>query len=664
MRSQTIAQGFAAVLFSLALAACGGGGTSVGIGPSSGGSSSSSSSSGSTSSSGSSSGATVRASVTLIVSPAQLPSAANTVAAGSTVTAIVKDSNNNLVPNAAVTFIASSGAIGPVNGGVTDANGIATAVLTSAGDPANQTITVTADVGAASASIQVPETGTNISITGVSTVSSGGIASYTVKLLDSAGHGLANQTVALASSLSNGLSPASATTDPNGQAVFTYTGTTGGADTLTATATETINGAAKSLGASSTATISVSATKLVFQAPQSAANVSFNTATPVKVQYTQNGVGKSGVTVFFAATRGALSASSQVTDSNGIAAVTIGSDGSDGAGGASISAQVSGGPSASESIQFVSTTPTTVSIQASPTTIAPAGSSALTAVVRDAQNNLVFGQTVDFKLSDVTGGSVSPSFGVTDQTGTVTATYQATSKTSAKDGVQIASSISGTGITTTSPALITVAGVALKFSLGTSNLIQDHKPTPPATTPTEYDLPWTVIVTDSAGNPAPSNTAVNVSIVSTAYQKGIYLKPASGTLWKQGPSVTDLNNPSNDSNDFGCKSEDTDNSGIYTAAKDWNHNKKLDPGAVASVPLSLTLDATGSAQFNVTYPKNFANWVEVTLTVTASVAGTESTTSQTFGLPVAVNDINQYPVDPPGGQTSPFGTASSCSDPS
>ena len=539
-------------------------------------------------------------------------------------------------------------------------------MLTAAGDPANQTITVTAVVSTASATIKVPETGTSISITGVSTVGSGGVANYTVKLVDSAGNGLANQTVGLISALSNGISPASAPTDANGQAVFAYSGTTGGSDTLTATATETINGASKSLGVSSTATVNVSATKLVFQAPQSAVNVPFNTATPVKVQYTQNGVGKSGVTILFAATRGTLSAFSAVTDSSGVAAVSIQSDGSDGAGGAIISAQISGGLSASESIQFISTTPATISIQASPTTIAPAGTSTLSAVVRDAQNNLVFGQTVNFKLSDVTGGAVSSSSGITDQTGTVTATYQATSKTSAKDGVQVSASILGGSITTTSPALITVAGVALKFSLGTSNLIQDHTPTPPATTPTEYDLPWTVIVTDSAGNPAPSNTAVNVSIVSTAYQKGLYIKPGPAsttpTKWDLTPSVTDLNDSNNDSNDFGCKSEDTDNSGVYTATKDWNHNKKLDPGAVASVPTALTLDATGSAQFNVTYPKNFANWVEVTLTVTASVAGTESTTSQTFGLPVALNDINQYPVDPPGGEISPFGKASACSD--
>ena len=611
---------------------------------------------------------TVVPSITLIVSPAQLPSAANTVATGSTITAIVKDSNNNLVPNVSVTFSASAGAIGPVNGGVTDANGTATAVLTAAGDPANQTITVTAVVDTASAQIKVPETGSNISITGVSTVSSGGTASYTVKLVDSAGNGLVNQTVALASALSNGISPASATTDTNGQAVFVYTGTTGGADTLTATATETINGVSKSLGVSATSTANVSGTKLVFQAPQNAVNVPFNTATPVKVQYTQNGAGKSGVTVLFAATRGTLSASSAVTDSTGVATVSIQSDGSDGAGGAVISAQISGDVSASESIQFISTTPATISIQASPTTIAPTGTSTLSAVVRDAQNNLVFGQTVNFKLSDVTGGSVSPSSGVTDQTGTVTAIYQATSKTSANKGVQVSSSIVGSSITTTTPALITVGGVALKFSLGTSNLIQDHTPTPPATVATEYDLPWTVIVTDSAGNPAPSNTAVNVSIVSTAYQKGVYTEPAPGaptagaTLWGLSYSVTDLSDSSNDSNDFGCKSEDSDNSGVYTAAKDWNHNKKLDPGAVASVPTSLTLDSTGSAQFNVTYPKNFGNWVEVTLTVTASVAGTESTTSQTFGLPVAVNDINKYPVSPPGGTTSPFGTSSACSN--
>jgi len=670
MRGQMIAKACAAVLFSFGLAACGGGGsgfslTASGASSSGSSSSSSSSSSGSSSSGSSSSGSSSGVeTVTLIVSPAQIPSAATASTAGSTVTAIVKDANNNLVQNANVNFSASAGALAPVSSGSTGTSGYATALLTTAGDPANQAIVVTASVNGATDSINVSETGTSVSITGATVVGSGASTNFTVTVADSSGTGLANETVQLTSSLGNSISPASATTNGSGQAVFSYTGKTGGTDTLTASASETINNTLKSLNATQTASVNVTSANLVFQSPQAGINVPFNTSSTVSVVYTLNGTPQQGATVLFSSTRGSLSSSSAVTGSNGVATVSIESNGSDGAGGTSISAQISGGPSATDSIQFISTTPSTISIQASPTTIAPAGSSALTVVVRDAQNNLVYGQPVYFTLSDITGGSISPSSGVTDQTGTLKATYQATSQTSANNGVQISSSISGTSITTSAPALITVGGVALNFSLGTSNQIQDHTPTPPATVATSYDLPWTVIVTDSAGNPAPSSTVVNASIVSTAYQKGTYTKPATGsTTYGLSYAVTNLNDSANDTNGFGCKNEDTNNSGVYSVAEDWNHNGKLDPGAVASVPTILTLDSTGLAAFNVTYPKNFANWVQVTLTVTASVAGTESTTSQTFFLPVAIADIDQYPVSPPGGLTSPFGVQSLCSNP-
>jgi hypothetical protein len=55
-------------------------------------------------------------------------------------------------------------------------------------------------------------------------------------------------------------------------------------------------------------------------------------------------------------------------------------------------------------------------------------------------------------------------------------------------------------------------------------------------------------------------------------------------------------------------------------------------------------------------------WVQVKLTATATVNGTQSTTSAVFPLPMEASKLTSATVDPPG-RFSPYGTSNSCSDP-
>jgi hypothetical protein len=93
------------------------------------------------------------AAVTLTTSASTILSDGSTTA---TITALVRDASNNLVPNIPVVFSASSGGIAPVGSSTTDASGAATAVLSTAGDPTIRTITVTAKVTTLTATIAVP----------------------------------------------------------------------------------------------------------------------------------------------------------------------------------------------------------------------------------------------------------------------------------------------------------------------------------------------------------------------------------------------------------------------------------------------------------------------------------------------------------------------------
>jgi hypothetical protein len=93
------------------------------------------------------------AAVTLTTSAASIPSDGS---ASATITALVRDASNNLIPNVPVVFSASSGGIAPVGNSTTDASGAATAVLSTAGDPTIRTITVSAKVGTLTATVAVP----------------------------------------------------------------------------------------------------------------------------------------------------------------------------------------------------------------------------------------------------------------------------------------------------------------------------------------------------------------------------------------------------------------------------------------------------------------------------------------------------------------------------
>ena len=108
--------------------------------------------------------------LTLLASSPSLDSAAAGADQAVTITAIVRDSDNNAVSGDTVSFSASSGLVQPVNGGQTQSNGSATAALTTGGNPANLTITVTASAGSKSDTLQIPVTGTSIAIDGPNAV--------------------------------------------------------------------------------------------------------------------------------------------------------------------------------------------------------------------------------------------------------------------------------------------------------------------------------------------------------------------------------------------------------------------------------------------------------------------------------------------------------------
>jgi hypothetical protein len=563
---------------------------------------------------------------------ASSPQIASNNTGPATITAYAHDANNNTVPGATITFSASSGLLS-VTQPKTDTSGAAIATLAAGSDPSDRIISVKATSGAATATLTVNVVGTVLSMTGPQALVEPGTGNYTVSLKNSAGVGIDGEQVTLSSANNNTLSATTVTTDVNGQATFTVTAANGGSDTLTATA----------LGISATESITVSTQSFVFSAPAPNTKISLGASTPVTVTWTNGGAPVPGQTVTFAATRGTLGAGTAVTNASGVATVNISSTTS----GPAVISATGSGVSAQQDVDFVATNPSAIAVQASPDTIDVNAQSTITAVVRDAHNNLVEGQTVTFSLTDITGGTLSLASALTNNQGEAQTIYTASSGTSATNGVTVTAAVQGTSVK--GQTTLTVAGETVFMSFGTGNQVD-------VLNEAQYGMPFAILAVDSAGNPVHGVT-IDLKVISVNYGKGNFTYPTGATVWKQNVNAL-------------CASEDLNNNGILDPGEDFNNNGKLDPGNVAvatpgSVVTSTTATSTvpeGAALFEIVYPKDHAYWVGIKLVATATVAGTESSAYTDFELVGAATDYDTATVSPPG-VTSPYGVASSCANP-
>jgi hypothetical protein len=587
----------------------------------------------------------------------QIPSDASKPA---NISAVLRDANNNALAGTTVHFAATSGVLA-VTQAVTDANGIAKATLSAGTDPTNRTITVTATAGSATAQLAVAVTGTTLTLTGPANLVLNNSGSCSVVLTNSAGQGIAGTTVTVSSASGNVLSASMLTTDNNGRATFTLKGTKGGTDTITASAQ----------GITQTISVVVSTQSFNVTAPADGTKVDLGTPQIVTVTWLNNGIPVAGQPVTFAATRGTLSPSTPVmTDPNGKASVSIISTGA----GPSIVQATATGVSAQLNLDFVALVPSQVSVQAGPAAIAVQGQSTISALVRDAANNLVEGATVDFQVTaDPTNGQLSVASATTDAQGRAQTVYTAGNTSSGANGVTVSATVATTSIS--GSAKLTVGGQAVFLSLGTGNTIDVSQGV------AIYQIIYTVFAVDSQGA-ALANVPITVSVLPVAYGKGAMGGCPGGTNWFPVYTTAPNDNYAYNGGRF-CKNEDTDYTGniasldsgststcmdlstnttITSHAKDYNCNGKLDPGNVAvASPSSGATDVNGRLDVKITYPRDHAYWVAVTLVASTTVQGTQSSTSSTFLLQGAVADY-ACSIGPPG-PVSPYGTGSTCANP-
>jgi hypothetical protein len=91
------------------------------------------------------------------------------------------------------------------------------------------------------------------------------------------------------------------------------------------------------------------------------------------------------------------------------------------------------------------------------------------------------------------------------------------------------------------------------------------------------------------------------------------------------------------------------------------------PGNVITVSAgTVTTNENGFANFEVRYPQQFGNWLEVDLKASRIVSGTESVNTATFVPPISADDGKTTQSPPgrsysgPAAVGSPFGRGANC----
>ncbi len=562
------------------------------------------------------------------------------------ISAIVTSADNLAVVDKNVTFsvsdpVVSAGTSLVVESAKTDKSGTATATLTLLNDLTERDVKVTARYAdAAPAEFIVRVAGNTIVASGPAQLPLNGEPSqYTIALKDGAGKPIVNQAVTIASKSGNPVTPAVGKTDAGGQATFAVKGSIAGDDVITASA----------LGVSGVRSIKVSGESLNVAVGDPV--IAIGTDALVTVTYASSAAVAPGTLVSLTTTAGQVQAagtlpfvgasSASAPISNGSATFNLRNSST---GPATVSALINGTVS-STTVNFVSVTPSTISVQPSPAILGPnlgietSQRSQLTATVRDAAGNPVANTTVTFNAQEnPSGGRIEPALAITDFSGTATVSYISGPNTSPPNGVKIVASIAETNLKS-SPSALSVSQQSLFLRMGTDNLVRANDEQ------LSYEKRYRVTVTDSTSK-GVVNAEVQAKLNPSQYRTGFWSVQTVGPVgsterrWVQTITAT-------------LASEDLDRDGQCTSAEDINSDGALTPGNVASVSVDGPTKSDGSAIITVVYPKNFAEWTELQLEVTTKVGGSEGRSATIIWLPIPADAVTNITVPPPG-TTSPF----------
>lgn len=556
-----------------------------------------------------------------------------------TLTADVRDkATNGVVADQPVVFSVDSGRLSAATVS-TDAGGTATTVFDSKANKSNRTVVVTAKAGSATVTAKLQVLGTSIVFGGSPSTVVGEATDIVVSVLDGAGTKVPFAELALSAS-GGGLDQTAVKTDSTGNATVKFSATTSGVATITASG----------MGATNSTKVTVSGLNFKFR-PLASSTVTIDTCTVLRVDLLG-----SAEPVGFATTRGTLHtdaacASTGTTSVTGVPLVggtaTVYTKSSQ-AGSASVQAYVAGA-STIQNLNYVSVTPTSLQISASPTTVAIGGDTEVRAIVRDAKGNPVENQQVFFSS---TGASPFPQIATTNSSGVAVSKFTADKVPSGQGAVEIKAEMPAFALNATSS--LTISGSPVQVSIGLNDKLEVIE------SPPTYRYVMSVTVKDSNGSPVPGQL-VTMSLAIPEYGKGTYKYETGKTEWVQNYAAK-------------CDAEDPNGNGVVDPGEigDVNGNRVLDPQNGTTIraanatsvgnTFNVKVGDDGRAAIWLEYPKSEASWLKVDVSATASVSGQNAVAHSMFYTTVPSDVIKNKDVTP-AFAVSPFGTSSSCTNP-
>lgn len=561
----------------------------------------------------------------------------------STITATVIKDN---IPQDGVTVDFAT-TVGLISSGseISDVNGETTITFSAnPGNPANQTATITATSAGISQSIPIIVSGTTITLTpGKSSLSTGEKTTLSIEVKDAGGTGIHDATVALSTSNTNVTLSATTGTTTTGTMEVDISGTAEGTTEITVI----------SMGATQTITIEVLPVSTVINITSPATSPTIiETNTPKTVTVT----GPESTQVRFVTSLG-LWDNNSTTKEDIIVGGTASADlTSSDVGTATV--QVSDITNAGNTdITFINVSPpatdaSKVAISFSSTTMPPSSDSISNSVtvyakVITATSEPIANVQVTFSLSNTTGGGeyINPPQATTNSSGYAITTFYSGTSSSSGLGVNVTATEQGSGSLNSASDSIIIGGVAASISLTAStkvNSIADN---------TAYQLPMSVLVSDSSGA-AIENAVVSLSSWPTSYALG-YIDEAAityQTIPGAGPYSGWESMPNEDTNRNLVLDPGEDIGPCNYGCTDLAADDALTPAssAAGTVPSTVTTLDNGIAEFDLTYLKLSALWVESEITATVRVMGTESKTSLTFWLPYLLGEEDSLYNSPYG----------------
>lgn len=570
----------------------------------------------------------------------------------------------NAAASAATIAVESTGGILTTNSLTTDTDGQATFNLLVGTEKANRQIVVTLKAGSIVKTQTITIRGTTLVLTAskfVTTPSDPAPIELTATLRDAGNIPISGATINFSSVLGNTFIAAQGyafTTGTDNAGVFKarYSGAITGDDTVTVA----------SSGATASVNLTNNAASLAFfgfTAPADQSIVNVSTTQPLTVVWLDaDGNPVIGEELTFSAGKGyfgvvGTTSTTATTDGSGSATVLYSTGAT--AGPVQITAADSTNTqTATLTLQVHATTPASIDLQVNPgvlpvSTATTTATATLKATVRDANHQAVAGKVVGFSILQGPGGGefISPVTAITDNGGLATSTFTSGSLASAQNGVEILATVQG-GISDN--AFMTIAQKAATVSIGTTNKLETVEST-------GYKQPFIVLVTNSSGGAvagatvtlslAPIRFYLGVGGESITYTGGVYVaedtnrnyildvgedcaieldlftRIATGNYWQSGSSDVPAT--------------------IIIPPAICTGNGLLDPGAVASVDPTVTTGVDGMATFYVYYPKSSGNWVDVEITASTDVTGTNASAKIETNLNV-IKDDKPY-------LSSPFG---------